>query len=308
MSRLNPGKGLGPNGIPTWILPEYVNLLSKPMCAICNSNLRESFLPSSVQVFPFRSAIRREQSKGPEADIPDPSPRQGTGIFRLAVGYGPSTWQAGYLPIQGAEQLYCPCFSGPYSRLGNWHGSPWRCGEDSPAGLQEGVWSYWPSSTHWPAGFPEPSWLPACMDCSLPTGSSSTSQGRGASSWLAAWEWRCPWGHSCGAAGVLIYGERPAGRGKDKFVKDTLTWEVCRQPVEVNSTLQHRADEVVAWTNVNRMQLKVSKTKMLISFTRQTTVVPSVLMNANLLGVIISSDHSWSEHVDFIASKGSQII
>ena len=75
-------------------------------------------------------------------------------------------------------------------------------------------------------------------------------------------------------------------------------WEVCRQPVQVNSTLQHEADEVVAWTNVNRMQLKVSNTKMLISFTRQATVVPSILMNgevvervttANLLDVIISS-------------------
>ena len=104
------------------------------------------------------------------------------------------------------------------------------------------------------------------------------------------------------------------------LVDDTLTWEVCRQPVEVNSTLQHRADEVVAWTNVNRMQLNVSKTKdseMLISFTRQATVVPSILMNgevvegvttAKLFAVIISSDLSWSEHLDFITSKGSQRI
>ena len=61
------------------------------------------------------------------------------------------------------------------------------------------------------------------------------------------------------------------GAKKTKFVDDTLTWEVCRQPVEVTCTLQHRADEVVAWTNVNRMQLKVSKTKMLISFIRQVT-------------------------------------
>ena len=99
---------------------------------------------------------------------------------------------------------------------------------------------------------------------------------------------------------------------------DTLTWEVCRQPVQVNSTLQHRADKVVAWTNVNRMQLNVSKTKeMRISFTRQPTVVPNILMDgevvervttAKLLGVIISSDLSWSEHVDFITCKGSKRI
>ena len=99
---------------------------------------------------------------------------------------------------------------------------------------------------------------------------------------------------------------------------DTLTWEVCHQPVKVNSSLQHRADEVVAWTNVNRMQLNASKTKeMLISFTRQVTVVLSILMNgevvkrvttAKLLSVIISSNLSWSEHMDFITSKGSQRI
>ena len=105
---------------------------------------------------------------------------------------------------------------------------------------------------------------------------------------------------------------------RTKFIDDTLTWEVWRQTVEVNSALQHRADEMVAWTSVNRMQLNVSKTKeMLISFTRQATVAPSILMNgevvervttAKLLGVIISSELSWSEHVDFIASKGSQRI
>ena len=99
---------------------------------------------------------------------------------------------------------------------------------------------------------------------------------------------------------------------------DTLTWEVCRQPFEVNSTLQHRADDVVAWTNVNCTQLNVSKTKeMLTSFTRQATVVSSILMNgevvervttAKLLGVIISSDLSRSGHVDFTTSKGSQRI
>ena len=27
------------------------------------------------------------------------------------------------------------------------------------------------------------------------------------------------------------------GEKRTKFVDDTLTWEVCRQPVEVNSTL-----------------------------------------------------------------------
>ena len=68
----------------------------------------------------------------------------------------------------------------------------------------------------------------------------------------------------------------------------------------------YRVDEVVAWTSVNRMQLNVSNTKeMPISFTRQATVVPSIFKNsevaeritiAKLLGVIISSDLSWSEH------------
>ena len=81
------------------------------------------------------------------------------------------------------------------------------------------------------------------------------------------------------------------GEKRAKFVDDTLTWEVCCQPVEVNSTLQHRADEVVVWTNVNHMQLNVSKTKeMLISFTRQATVVPSLLMNGEVVWASSSSN------------------
>ena len=71
-----------------------------------------------------------------------------------------------------------------------------------------------------------------------------------------------------------------------KSVDETLTWEVCHQPVNLNSTLQHRADEVVAWTNVNRMQLNVSKTEgdaYLDPLPNRQTVVLSILMNSEVV-------------------------
>ena len=46
LSQLNPRKGAGPDGIPTWLLREYAFLLAPPICAIFNSSIRESVLPA----------------------------------------------------------------------------------------------------------------------------------------------------------------------------------------------------------------------------------------------------------------------
>ena len=49
-------KAPGPDGVPNWILHDLAGLISKPVCAIFNSSIREGFLPSlwkSANVVPI---------------------------------------------------------------------------------------------------------------------------------------------------------------------------------------------------------------------------------------------------------------
>lgn len=47
LSKLNPSKANGPDGIPSWLLKENANLLADPIREILNSSYREGHLPSS---------------------------------------------------------------------------------------------------------------------------------------------------------------------------------------------------------------------------------------------------------------------
>ena len=54
--QVNPSKGEGPDGIPTWLLQEYAPLLAPLICTVFNSSIRESVLPMvwcSVVVVPI---------------------------------------------------------------------------------------------------------------------------------------------------------------------------------------------------------------------------------------------------------------
>ena len=82
--------------------------------------------------------------------------------------------------------------------------------------------------------------------------------------------------------------------------------------------MQTIADAAVDWSKNNNMQLNGDKTKeMIITFRRtcKNSATPPVLIGDKevervttfkLLGCIISSQLTWSAHVDYLISKGSQ--
>ena len=89
LSRLNPRKGSGPDGIPTWILREYAHLLSKPVCAIYNSSLRESFLPP---VWRCSTIIPIPKCNPPRTVDKDLRPISLTGILAKELEYFVCQW------------------------------------------------------------------------------------------------------------------------------------------------------------------------------------------------------------------------
>ena len=99
-----------------------------------------------------------------------------------------------------------------------------------------------------------------------------------------------------------------------KYVDDTTTSQVVAKGGASNA--QHIADCVSQWSLDNRVQLNSEKCKELrISFTKKQSEFHPILVNGNqlevvrsakLLGVIITSDLSWNEHINETVKKASK--
>ena len=99
-----------------------------------------------------------------------------------------------------------------------------------------------------------------------------------------------------------------------KCVDDTTTSEVAAKAGTSNA--QHIANCVSQWSLDNRVQLNSEKCKELrISFTKKLSEFHPILVNGNqlevvrsakLLGVIITSDLSWNEHINETVKKASK--
>ena len=99
-----------------------------------------------------------------------------------------------------------------------------------------------------------------------------------------------------------------------KYVDDSTIWEVCNRDGS-DSVLQTAADQASQWTDENNMILNTDKTKIMETYfgekplnTQPVTVngTPIECVNVfKLLGIMINSNLSWHNHVDYICSKAS---
>ena len=99
-----------------------------------------------------------------------------------------------------------------------------------------------------------------------------------------------------------------------KYVDDTTTSEVV---IKGKASISQRiADHIMEWSSENRVQLNNDKCKELrITFSKQKQAFPPIIINgkgvetvksAKLLGVTISDDLSWNEHVREVVKKASK--
>ena len=99
-----------------------------------------------------------------------------------------------------------------------------------------------------------------------------------------------------------------------KYVDDTTTSEVV---IKGKASISQRiADHIMEWSSENRVQLNNDKCKELrITFSKQKQAFPPIIINgkgvetvksAKFLGVTISDDLSWNEHVREVVKKASK--
>ena len=94
-----------------------------------------------------------------------------------------------------------------------------------------------------------------------------------------------------------------------------MTWETCRVSCE-DSVIQDIADDTMSGQQIMRCSsMQITLKEMIVSFARKAPEPPSVTMggkvlerisSAKILGVIVSSDLSWANHVQYICPKASQ--
>ena len=69
LSRLNPRKATGPDKIPAWVLQDFAPFLSAPLCAVFNSPIREGFVPDLWKTAYVTPLPKRKPPKQIESDL-----------------------------------------------------------------------------------------------------------------------------------------------------------------------------------------------------------------------------------------------
>ena len=102
-----------------------------------------------------------------------------------------------------------------------------------------------------------------------------------------------------------------------KYVDDITLYNTGNYGVaSEHNSLQLAADHCLSWANENNMNINVTKTKeMVIHFSKNETNLPVLKLNdtmiervstTKLLGLNISNDLSWDDHVDSIYKKAAR--
>ena len=100
-----------------------------------------------------------------------------------------------------------------------------------------------------------------------------------------------------------------------KYVDDSSLWEVCDR-LAGDSQLQWVADQALQWSENNHVLVNSHKTKeLLVDYSRKPPSVPTITIqgkdiervhSTKTMGVTITSDLTWGEHVDVVHSKAAQ--
>ena len=321
LSSLNCAKAMGPDGIPNWILKEHYKVLSGPVCSIINSSFRDSYVPNlwkSADVCPLPKVTN------PTNVAKDFRPISLTPVLsKIAERFARDLLLENISDSLDSRQFGSVKGSSTVHALVEMY-HHWVTGVDVPGNIVRILLLDFRKAFDLVdhklllqkiSNSEPPQFLSDWITSFLTNRQQRVKIGDVASSWKSI-NGGVPQGTLLGPICFLLHiNDLSLSCETFKYVDDSSVSEVCKGDAS-NSKIQHAANEASEWANTNLMKLNCDKTKeLLVDFRKNTTHVPNVIMSgtpiervscSKLLGVMISADLSWDNHIDYICGKGAQ--
>ena len=323
LAGLDPRKGAGPDGIPTWLLCDFAPLLAAPVCAIFNSSIRESALPV---MWRRTTVVPIPKTNPPRMVEKDLRPVSLTPVLAKELEFFVCDWM---LQLAG-DQLDSSQF-GAIKNSSTVHAlvdlvHDWSVATDSSDKMVRALLLDYRKAFDLidhhillrklgQLGLPE--FIVSWVGAFLHGRQQRVRVEQSVSDWLPV-NGGVPQGTRVGPIVFLfMVNDLLEGRRRVKFVDDTASWECCHVTGR-DSSLQDVANDSAEWSKSNKMQLNVGKTKeMIVTFSQKhpgADIPPLEIEGreleriscAKVLGVTISNDLSWAAHVDYICPNANR--
>lgn len=317
---INIRKAVGPDKIPNWILRDLCSLISKPVCAIFNSSIREGYTPDLWRGADVVSLVKNSPLRDITKDLrPISLTANLMKILESIVGewlwdiLRPHIRNDQYGAVKGSSTTHALV-----DMLHHWYEAAER-GKSTRILLLDYSKAFDLVDHNIIiaklASYSVPDILLRWVGSFLQNRSQRVRIGQEVSDWLHT-NGSVPQGSWLGPLLfiVMINDLSIDNLHNHKYMDDTTLSEQLRD-LQL-SKMQDAADHVSQWTDDNHCKINAAKTKeMIISFKRSRPQIPPLTINntviehvshSKLLGVIISDDLKWDRHIDYICSKASK--
>ncbi len=313
-------KAPGPDGIPNWILRDLCGLISKPICSIFNASLREGVLPTVWKCANVTPIPKVSPPRHIESDLRPISltPVLGKHLESIVGHWILEAISDNFDPFQYGGRKGLSTTHALVDMLHHWHQSI-HAGKSVRVLLLDYSKAFDlvdhnilvqkfadlgtpPVLLKWLYGF-------------LSNRKQRVKLGKDVSDWLSM-NGAMPQGSWLGPLAFVVFiSDMPLEQPvfAHKYMDDTTLSECYNNPDE--SHMQSATDQVVRWSDSNKMRVNTKKTKeMVISFKRPAQVPDPIVIEGNpleqvhffkLLGIWISDDLTWHYHANSICAKAS---
>ena len=321
LSRLNTNKASGPDAVPARFLKEYAELLSGPVCCIFNSSMHDGYIP----------VVWKSADVCPLLKVPTPSlsekhlrPISLMLVLVKCLERHVTGWILDYMDgsidphqfgsLQGSSAVHALV-----ELLHLWHKAL-----DAPGNMVRVVMLDFAKAfdrvDHTTvvkklANLGLPNFLVRWLTELLCERRQWVKLGQHRSEWSQV-RAGVPEGTLVAPISFLLHiNDLQTVVNHVKYVDDSSLWEVCGADGG-NSLIQVATDQAVEWSARNLMTINAEKTKeMMISFSNKPVAPPPVTISNTaiertetfkLLGVVLSNKLDWSDHCEYLHTKGSQ--
>ncbi len=316
----NVQKAIGPDYIPNWVLRDLAGLISKPVCCIMNSSIREGLCPTMWKSANVCSIPKVNPPRSVGSDL-RPISLTPTLSKQLESFIGKWLWDI-LEPKIGKDQFggirKCSTTHALIEMLHHWHVAA-ENGKITRVLLID----YSKAFDHVDhiklleklKAYDVPAILLRWVGSFLSDRRQRVRVGQEISDWLSQ-NGGVPQGSYLGPLlfVVMINDLQLDEHLLHKYMDDGTVSEFCDHPGQ--SDLQSSADHIQDWSSDNNMFINAIKTKELVlSFKKGPHNMPAIILNnsaieqvktAKTLGVYISDDLKWDTHIDYIKKKASK--